>query len=402
MIPFNKPYLTGKETHYIYEAVNSGKLSGNGIFTKRCQDFFEQRYGFKKCLLTTSCTDALEMAAILCNIQPGDEVIIPSYTFVSTALAFVRQGATIVFADSMEQHPNMDAEKIEALITPKTKVIVPVHYAGMACDMDKIMALANKYNLLVVEDAAQAVDSFYLPPNPLKGEHDACNTTALQSNNPTETPPLGGRGAGAIGHMAAFSFHETKNIIAGEGGMLAINDERFIHRAEIIWEKGTNRASFFRGEVNKYGWVDTGSSFLPSEVIAAFLWAQLENLDDIQARRKKLWQLYYDGLKPLADKGLFRLPEMPPYATNNAHMFYLVCNNLEQRSQLIAHLKAKGVLAVFHYLSLHSSEYYAPKHDGRPLPHCDHFADCLVRLPLFYELKEDEVLQIIAYLNSID
>lgn len=402
MIPFNKPYLTGKETHYIYEAVNSGKLSGNGIFTKRCQEFFEQRYGFKKCLLTTSCTDALEMAAILCNIQPGDEVIIPSYTFVSTALAFVRQGATIVFADSMEQHPNMDAEKIEALITPKTKVIVPVHYAGMACDMDKIMALANKYNLLVVEDAAQAVDSFYLPPNPLKGEQVARSTNALQLNNPTKTPPLGGRGAGSIGHMAAFSFHETKNIIAGEGGMLAINDERFIHRAEIIWEKGTNRASFFRGEVNKYGWVDTGSSFLPSEVIAAFLWAQLENLDDIQARRKKLWQLYYDGLKPLADKGLFSLPEMPPYATNNAHMFYLVCNNLEQRSQLIAHLKAKGILAVFHYLSLHSSEYYSPKHDGRPLPHCDHFADCLVRLPLFYELQEDIIIQIITDLNITD
>lgn len=402
MIPFNKPYLTGKETHYIYEAVNSGKLSGNGIFTKRCQDFFEQRYGFKKCLLTTSCTDALEMAAILCNIQPGDEVIIPSYTFVSTALAFVRQGATIVFADSMEQHPNIDAEKIEALITPKTKVIVPVHYAGMACDMDKIMALANKYNLLVVEDAAQAVDSFYLPPNPLKGEQDARSTNALQLNNPTKTPPLGGRGAGTIGHMAAFSFHETKNIIAGEGGMLAINDERFTHRAEIIWEKGTNRASFFRGEVNKYGWVDTGSSFLPSEVIAAFLWAQLENLDDIQARRKKLWQLYYDGLKPLADKGLFSLPEMPPYATNNAHMFYLVCNNLEQRSQLIEHLKAKGVLAVFHYLSLHSSEYYSPKHDGRPLPHCDHFADCLVRLPLYYELQEDIIMQIIIDLNITD
>lgn len=387
MIPFNKPYLTGKETHYIYEAVNSGKLSGNGIFTKRCQDFFEQRYGFKKCLLTTSCTDALEMAAILCNIQPGDEVIIPSYTFVSTALAFVRQGATIVFADSMERHPNMDAEKIEALITPKTKVIVPVHYAGMACDMDKIMALANKYNLLVVEDAAQAVDSFF---------------RSKQQAVSSEQQEVKAKALGSIGHMAAFSFHETKNIIAGEGGMLAINDERFIHRAEIIWEKGTNRASFFRGEVNKYGWVDTGSSFLPSEVIAAFLWAQLENLDDIQARRKKLWQLYYDGLKPLADKGLFRLPEMPPYATNNAHMFYLVCNNLEQRSQLIAHLKAKGVLAVFHYLSLHSSEYYGPKHDGRPLPHCDHFADCLVRLPLFYELKEDEVLQIIAYLNSID
>lgn len=402
MIPFNKPYLTGKETHYIYEAVNSGKLSGNGIFTKRCQHFFEQRYGFKKCLLTTSCTDALEMAAILCDIQPGDEVIIPSYTFVSTALAFVRQGAKIVFADSMTNHPNMDADKIEALITPKTKVIVPVHYAGMACDMDKIMQLADKYNLLVVEDAAQAVDSFYLPPTPLKGEQDGRPTNAVGLHDPCITPPLGGRGAalGSIGHLAAFSFHETKNIISGEGGMLAINDERFIHRAEIIWEKGTNRAKFFRGEVNKYGWVDIGSSFLPSEIIAAFLWAQIENLDDIQSRRKHLWQLYYEGLKPYADKGYFKLPELPEYATNNAHMFYVVCNSLEDRTKLIAHLKANDILAVFHYLSLHSSDYYAPKHDGRELPNCDHFADCLVRLPMFYELEEDVLNDIVKLIND--
>lgn len=265
-IPFNKPYLTGREAHYMYQAVMKGKLSGNGEFTKRCQSFFEERYGFKKCLLTTSCTDALEMAAILCDIQPGDEVIVPSYTFVSSALAFVREGAKIVFADSMERNPNIDAEKIEALITPKTKVIVPVHYAGVACDMDKIMEIANKYNLIVVEDAAQAIDSYYK-----------------------------GRPLGSIGHLSAFSFHETKNIIAGEGGMLAINDERFIRRAEIIWEKGTNRAEFFRGEVNKYGWVDTGSSFLPSEVVAAFLWAQLEELDNIQNRRKLLWNRYLGG-----------------------------------------------------------------------------------------------------------
>lgn len=370
MIPFNKPYLTGKETHYIYEAVNSGKLSGNGVFTQRCQAFFEQRYGFKKCLLTTSCTDALEMAAILCDIQPGDEVIVPSYTFVSTALAFVRQGATIVFADSREDHPNIDADKIEALITPRTRVIVPVHYAGAACEMDKITALADKYNLLVVEDAAQAVDSFYKD----------------QRTKNKEQRPLG-----SIGHLAAFSFHETKNIIAGEGGMLAINDERFIHRAEIIWEKGTNRAEFFRGEVNKYGWVDTGSSFLPSEVIAAFLWAQLENLDAIQNRRKAIWQQYYDALKPLADRGHFQLPVVPDYATNNGHMFYLVCPSLEARTQLINHLKANDILAVFHYLSLHSSEYYAPRHDGRTLPRCDRFADCLVRLPLYFELKDQEV-----------
>jgi dTDP-4-amino-4,6-dideoxygalactose transaminase len=402
MIPFNKPYLTGKETHYIYEAVNSGKLSGNGIFTKRCQDFFEQRYGFKKCLLTTSCTDALEMAAILCDIQPGDEVIIPSYTFVSTALAFVRQGAKIVFADSLPNHPNIDADKIEALITDRTKVIVPVHYAGVACDMDKIMALAEKYNLLVVEDAAQAIDSFYDPLPPKGGSKEGanfkdCSTTinAKTSINSTSCSPLGGRGS-----LSAFSFHETKNIISGEGGMLAINDERFIHRAEIIWEKGTNRAEFFRGEVNKYGWVDTGSSFLPSEVIAAFLWAQLENLDDIQKRRKALWQQYYDGLKPLAEKRFFKLPEVPDFATNNGHMFYLVCNSLEDRSKLITHLKANDILAVFHYLSLHSSEYYAPKHDGRELPNCDRFADCLVRLPLFYELKEEVLGDIIKSIKD--
>ena len=380
MIPFNKPYLTGKETLYIEQAVKSGKISGNGMFTQRCQAYFEERYGFKKCLLTTSCTDALEMAAILCDIQPGDEVIIPSYTFVSTALAFVRQGATIVFADSMPNHPNIDAEKIEALITPKTKVIVPVHYAGVACDMDKIMELADKYKLLVVEDAAQAVDSYYSSSN------GACPIAAA---------------LGSIGHFGCFSFHETKNIISGEGGMLAINDERFMHRAEIIWEKGTNRAEFFRGEVNKYGWVDTGSSFLPSEVIAAFLWAQIENLDDIQNRRKQLWNMYYRGLKPLADKGYFSFPLLPDYATNNAHMFYLVCNSLEDRTKLIAHLKQNEILAVFHYLSLHSSPYYFDKHDGRELPNCDMFADCLVRLPMFYELEEEDVKNIIKKINTI-
>lgn len=380
MIPFNKPYLTGKETYYIEQAVKSGKISGNGMFTQKCQQFFEDRYGFKKCLLTTSCTDALEMAAILCNVQPGDEVIIPSYTFVSTALAFVRQGAKIVFADSQANHPNMDADKIEALITPRTKVIVPVHYAGMACDMDKIMYLANKYDLLVVEDAAQSVDSYYLDTSTM-------HHTSI---------PLGG-----IGHLAAFSFHETKNIISGEGGMLAVNDERFVHRAEIIWEKGTNRAEFFRGEVNKYGWVDTGSSFLPSEVIAAFLWAQIENLIDIQNRRKYLWNLYFEGLQPLADKGCFLLPSIPDYATNNGHMFYLVCPKLEDRTHLISHLKKNDVLAVFHYLSLHRSEYYSTKHDGRELTKCDMFTDTLVRLPLFYELSIDDINFIINLIKDL-
>ena len=368
-IPFNKPHLTGKEAHYMYEAVYECKLSGNGKFTKRCQQWFQERYGFRKTLLTTSGTDALEMCAMLCELQPDDEVIIPSYTFVSTALAFLREGAKVVFADSMQRNPNIDADTLESLVTPRTRVIVPVHYAGVACNMDAIMAVAKKHNLLVVEDAAQAIDSYYQSP-----------ITNHQS-------PLGG-----ISHLAAFSFHETKNITAGgEGGLLVVNDERFVRRAEILWEKGTNRAEFFRGEVNKYGWVDKGSSFLPSEVNAAFLWAQLENIEDIQSKRKALWQRYWERLQPLAAKGLFSLPDIPDYATNNAHMFYLVLPNLEARTGLIAHLREQGAQAVFHYLSLHSSPYYHTRHDGRALPECDRYADCLVRLPLYYDLSLEQV-----------
>ena len=371
MIHFNKPYLSGKEAHYMYQAVFNGKISGNGIFTRKCQDFFESTYGFKKCLLTTSCTDALEMCALLIRIEPGDEVIVPSYTFVSSALAFIRQGAKIVFADSYADHPNIDADKIESLITEKTKAIVPVHYAGVACNMDKIMDLAAKYNLFVVEDAAQAIDSYYTSPK-----------TGIKS------------ALGSIGHLAAFSFHETKNIISGEGGMLAVNDEQFSHRAEIIWEKGTNRAEFFRGEVNKYGWVDIGSSFLPSEIVSAFLWAQVESLDDIQQKRIMLWKTYNQELKELANNGYFEIPDIPPYATNNAHMYYLVCRNLEERSALISYLLEDGILSVFHYLSLHSSIYYASKHDGRELPNCDNYSDCLIRLPMFYELTLKDVEKI--------
>lgn len=368
MIPFNKPFLTGKEAHYMYQAVYAGKLSGNGVFTKKCQHFFEERFGFKKCIMTTSCTDALEMAAILCDVKPGDEVIVPSYTFVSSALAFVRQGAKIVFADSCTNNPNIDANKLESLITDRTKVIVPVHYAGVACDMDKIMDIANKHNLFVVEDAAQAIDSYY------KGK------------------PLGG-----IGHFGCFSFHETKNITAGgEGGLLCVNDERFIRRAEIIWEKGTNRAEFFRGMVNKYGWVDTGSSFLPAEINSAFLWAQLESLDMIQQRRKEIWNQYDDGLKELAGRGVFSMPEIPNYATNNAHMFYLVCRSLEERTKLIAYLKENYITAVFHYLSLHLSDYNKSVNQDIPiLTNCDTFADRLVRLPLYYELSKEEINTII-------
>lgn len=356
-IPFNKPFLSGKEFEYIKNAVTRGKISGNGYYTQKCHQFFEERYGFKKCLLTTSCTDALEMAAILCNIQPNDEVIIPSYTFVSTANAFVLRGAKIVFADSRSDHPGIDEDKIEELITARTRVIVPVHYAGVACDMDKIMELALKYNLLVVEDAAQAIDSFY------KGK------------------PLG-----SIGHFGCFSFHETKNIQCGEGGMLVINDERFCKRSEIIWEKGTNRAEFFRGEVNKYGWVDLGSSFLPSEITAAFLWAQLEKITNIQKRRKEIWNRYRDELKKWGKDTGIKLPFIPDYATNNAHMFYLICKNSDQRTNLIYKLKDFNILAVFHYLSLHKSVFYQKVLDNRELSNSDKYENLLVRLPMFYEL----------------
>lgn len=360
-IPFNKPYLSGKELGYIKDAVSRGKISGNGYYTQKCHQFFQDKYGFKKCLLTTSCTDALEMAAILCDIRPGDEVIIPSYTFVSTANAFVLRGAKIVFADSRSDHPGIDEDRIEELITSRTRVIVPVHYAGVACDMDKIMELAQKYNLLIVEDAAQAIDSFY------KGK------------------PLG-----SIGHFGCFSFHETKNIQCGEGGMLVINDDRFLHRAEIIWEKGTNRAEFFRGEVNKYGWVDIGSSFLPSELAAAFLYAQVEVLYEIQKKRKTIWAKYFKELGNIKGKGI-RLPVIPDYATNNAHMFYILCKNLEQRSMIIKLLKDNGIMAVFHYLSLHTSPYFKDKHDRRVLFESDKYSDCLLRLPFYNELEINDV-----------
>lgn len=368
-IPFNKPYFTGNETKYIEDAVNSGHISGNGKYTKLCHHFFEEKYGFKKSLLTTSCTDALEMAAILLDIQPGDEVIAPSYTFVSTVNAFILRGAKVVFVDSRSDHPGMDEDAIEALITTKTKAIIPVHYAGVACHMDKIMDLAAKYKLFVVEDAAQAIDSFYTGKDGIE------------------------RPLGSIGHLAAFSFHETKNIISGEGGMLVVNDDRFADRAEIIWEKGTNRSAFFKGEVDKYGWVDIGSSFLPSEIIAAFLWAQLENLDRIQTRRKEIWNCYLIELKKWAKQNSIQLPKIPNSASNNAHMFYLVCSSQLERDSLISNLKLKNVNAVFHYQSLHRSPYFMVKHDGRKLPNSDRYSECLVRLPFYFELEPYNVIK---------
>jgi dTDP-4-amino-4,6-dideoxygalactose transaminase len=371
VIPFNKPFISGKETEYVVQSMNAGKLCGNGSFTQKCQSFFQDRYQFQRCLLTTSCTDALEMAALLVNIQPGDEVIMPSYTFVSTANPFLLRGAKIVFADSRHDHPGIDEESLLALITPRTKAIVVVHYAGVACDMDLVMKIANEHGLFVIEDAAQAIDAYY------------------------KDKPLGG-----IGHLAAFSFHETKNIISGEGGLLVINDQQFAARAEIIWEKGTNRSAFFRGEVDKYGWVDVGSSFLPSELIAAFLYAQLENLESIQAKRLHIWNRYFEGLSALSEAGVLAIPVVPEYASNNAHMFYIRLNSIEQRSALIRTLKESGINAVFHYLSLHKSHLYQDKHDGRALPYSDQYTDCLLRLPMYYELTDQDQHRIIEAIKS--
>lgn len=362
MIDFNKPYLSGNESEYINDAVKSGKISGNGKYSKLCNSFFEEKYSIKKALVTTSCTDALEMSALLSDINEDDEVIVPSYTFVSSALAFIRERAKIVFADSCEDHPNIDPDLIENLITKKTKAIVVVHYAGVACDMDKIMSIATKYNLIVIEDAAQCITSKY------KDKY-----------------------LGSIGDFGTFSFHETKNIQCGEGGLLAINNINFIKRAEIIWEKGTNRSKFFRGEIDKYGWVDTGSSFLPSEITSAYLFAQLESIEFIQKKRLSIWNLYHSRLKNLDANNSIFIPEIPSYATNNAHMFYFITRSNNERNDLIKFLRQNGIHAVFHYSSLHSSEYYAKKHDGRELKNSDRFAERLLRLPLYIELELDQV-----------
>lgn len=369
-IPFNKPFLAGNEIEYIKEAVKSGKISGDGIFTKKCQAFFETNYGFKKTLLTTSCTDALEMTSLLCDISPGDEVILPSYTFVSTANAFALRGAKLVFADSMPDIPNIDPAEIKKLITKKTKAVVVVHYGGIACMMDEIMAIAQEYGIFVIEDAAQAVDSYYRS-----------------------------RALGTIGDLAAFSFHETKNVICGEGGMIAVNRDDMIKRAEVIREKGTNRAAFFRAEVEEYNWVDIGSSFLPSEINAAYLWGQLEHLGEIQEKRLLLWNTYYERLKHLEKKGFIKLPVIPEYATNNAHIFYFITRSQDERTALAEFLKLNDVVAVFHYLSLHKSPYYTKKHGKRELPNADKYSDTLLRLPLFFEMNLEMVETVITLIE---
>lgn len=355
MIPFNKPFVTGNELLYMQQAIINGKLSGGGAFSKKCQSFFEERYGIKKCLLTTSCTDALEMSALLLDIKDGDEVIIPSYTFVSSANPFILRGAKIVFADSEASTPNIDAQHVESLITHRTKAIVVVHYAGVACDMDTLLNICKKHNVYLVEDAAQAIESFY------KGK------------------PLG-----TFGHLAAFSFHDTKNITCGEGGMLAINDEKFIERAEIIWEKGTNRKKFFRGEVDKYEWVDMGSSFLMAELNAAFLWAQIEKIEVIQQKRIEIWETYHRIFS--SHQHLFKIPHIHEYASNNGHIYYIICQNLVERNELIDFLKQQAIQTAFHYQSLHKSAFFASKHDARSLINAENFTNCLLRLPFYYEL----------------
>jgi len=369
-IPFNKPFIVGRELDYITRAVAEGHLSGDGPFTKRCHQWLEDRLGCRRAFLTHSCTAALEMAAILCGLQTGDEVIMPSFTFVSTANAFVVRGAVPVFVDIRPDNLNIDERLIEAAITSRTKAIVPVHYGGMACAMDEIMNLANQHNLLVVEDAAQALLSTY---------H--------------------GRFLGTIGHLGCLSFHETKNIISGEGGALLVNDPQFVERAEIIREKGTNRNKFFRGEVDKYTWVDIGSSYLPSELVGAFLYAQLEEAEKIIGARRRIFQRYYDLLQPLEEKGFLRLPTLDDTCINNGHIFYIITRSLKERMQLIEYLKTRGILAIFHYIPLHSSP--AGEKYGRvsgEMSITNDLGERVLRLPMYYEMSNEDVDRVVKEL----
>ncbi|PRM91343.1 dTDP-4-amino-4,6-dideoxygalactose transaminase [Arcobacter cryaerophilus gv. occultus] len=373
MIPFNKPPLTGNEEKYVLESMKSSKISGDGEFTKRCHRWFEERFDCKKVLLTPSCTHALEMAALLLEIKEGDEVIMPSYTFVSTADAFVLRGAKIVFVDIRPDTMNIDESKIEQAITSKTKVIVPVHYAGVACEMDTIMDIAKRNNLFVVEDAAQGMMSTYK-----------------------------GKALGTIGHFGAYSFHETKNYTsAGEGGLLLVNDDRFKDRAEIIREKGTNRSLFFRGMVDKYSWVDLGSSYLMNDMSAAYLWGNLEVADEINQNRLNTWQKYYDGLKQLEEKGFIELPQIPDECVHNAHMFYIKVKNLEERTKLLDYLKQNDILAVFHYIPLHSASAGLKfgRFDGDDV-FTTKESERLLRLPMYYNFEEKYLFRVLNSLKS--
>ena len=369
MTPFNKPPFTGNEEKYVLESMKNSKISGDGEFSKKCTKWFEKNLGCKKVLLTTSCTHALEMCAILLDIKDGDEVIMPSYTFVSTANAFVLRGAKVVFVDIRPDTMNIDETKIEQAITDKTKVIVPVHYAGVACEMDTIMSIASRYNLYVVEDAAQGMMSSYK-----------------------------GKALGTIGHLGTFSFHETKNYTsAGEGGLLIVNDDRFNDRAEIIREKGTNRSLFFRGMVDKYSWVDIGSSYLMNDVSAAYLWGNLKKADEINQNRLRSWQKYYDELKELEEKGILSLPNIPDDCIHNAHMFYVKVKNLETRTKLLEYLNENGINAVFHYIPLHSSPAGLKfgSFNGKDI-NTTLNSNSLLRLPMFYGITNDEIKNIVS------
>ncbi len=367
LIPFNKPFIAGKELYYIAQAVTYGNIAGDGHFTEKCARLFEERYGIAKVLMTPSCTAALEMAALLCDFQPGDEVILPSYTFVSTASAFVREGARPVFVDIRPDTLNMDESLIEAAITERTRAIVPVHYAGVGCEMDRIMEIAERHDLLVIEDAAQGVNACYK-----------------------------GRALGAIGHLGCFSFHETKNYICGEGGALCINDEQFIERAEIIRDKGTNRQRFFRGEVDKYTWVDVGSSYVPSELCSAFLYGQLELLDGIAERRREIYDQYVRLLTPLAKEGLLELPQIPDDCQSNYHMFYIVLPTRDVRDRLMNDLRRREITAVFHYVPLHSSPMGQQLgSDRQALPQTETMSGRLLRLPFFHGIEGHEMQRVV-------
>jgi dTDP-4-amino-4,6-dideoxygalactose transaminase len=371
-IPFNKHFITGKEAGYISQAINSGSLAADGPFTRNCARLLEDRFGVLRVLMTPSCTAALEMAAMLCDLEPGDEVIMPSFTFVSTANAVARAGAKPVFVDIRPDTLNIDEQRIEAAITPRTKAIMPVHYAGVACEMDQIMAAANRRGLLVIEDAAQGVNAFY-----------------------------NGRVLGSIGHLGAYSFHDTKNYISGEGGALCINSPDLVERAEIIREKGTNRSQFLRGEVDKYTWVDVGSSYLPSELACAFLYAQLEAIDEITARRRAVYEFYRQHISPLEEAGLVRLPYAPQGCEINYHIFYILLRDETTRDGLMAHLKRNGISAVFHYVPLHTSPMGAKLgyRDG-DLPMTEDLSGRLLRLPFFPELSAEEQLRVVSSIRE--
>jgi len=371
-IPFNQPFIVGKELYYISQSVLSGKIAGDGLFTKKCEKFLESRYGTDRILLTHSCTAALEMAAILCNIGPGDEVIMPSFTFVSTANAFYLRSAKIVFVDIRKDTLNMDEAKLEDAITPRTKVVVPVHYAGVACEMDTIMAIAQAHNLIVVEDAAQGLDAKY------KNQY-----------------------LGTIGDIGAYSFHETKNVISGEGGAISLNSKKFVDRAEIIREKGTDRSKFFRGEIDKYTWVDIGSSYLPSDIVAAFLFAQLENIDQISKKREALFAYYYKALTPLADNEQLVLPYVSDECLCNNHMFYILLKDEKRRNALIDHLKSKNILSVFHYIPLHQSPVGKKMgYDDGCLPVTESVSRRLLRLPFYFGLTRKEQDFVVDEINT--